>query len=236
MEWMAGWLKTVITVILLATFVDLLLPSSSMQRYVRTVMSLFILLALLSPLVNVLFKGWQQPDRLFSLIEGEQAKMAAAEELGGSMPTLDAIKRKAEQLQADNAKQEKKLVETQLAQQIKDRLEGETVLPVNGVNVTTAADKQNKPYIQEVQVMLGAPAAKASADGKASSQVEIKPVDPVRIRIGEADSYRSAAASASERPPEFGQDKAATLRVLGRDWQLPADRIRVGYAPEATPF
>lgn len=235
MEWMAGWLRTVITIILLATFVDLLLPSSAMQRYVRTVMSLFILLALLSPLVDVLHKGWGQPDRLFSLIEGEQARMAAAEGLGGAMPPLEAIQRKAAELQAENAKEEKRLVETQLAQQIKDRLDGETALPVNGVHVTTAADKQNKPYIQEVQVVLGPPAAKHAAKGDISNKVEIKPVEPVQIRIGDTDSYRSTAASAGEQPPQFRQDKAAALNLLSREWQLPADRIRVTYAPEATP-
>ena len=41
MDWLAGWLKTVIMVIMLATFVDLLLPSNTMQRYVKTVLSLF---------------------------------------------------------------------------------------------------------------------------------------------------------------------------------------------------
>lgn len=41
MDWLAGWLKTVIMVIMLATFVDLLLPSNTMQRYVKTVLSLY---------------------------------------------------------------------------------------------------------------------------------------------------------------------------------------------------
>jgi stage III sporulation protein AF len=234
-EWMAGWLKTVVTVILLATFVDLLLPSSAMQRYVRTVLSLFILLALLSPLVGLLQKGLGQPERLFSLIEGEQARMAAAEGFGGEMPSLDAIRRKAAELQAENAKQEKRLVETQLAQQIRDRLQGETALPVSEVRVTTAEDKQNKPYIQDVQVVLGAPEAKRTGQGAASNQVEIKPVEPVQIRIGGADSYRSAAASAGSQPPEFKQDKAAAQSLISREWQLPEDRIRVTYAPDATP-
>jgi stage III sporulation protein AF len=258
---MSGWLKTVITVILLATFVDLLLPSSTMQRYVRTVMSLFVLLTLLAPVVQLLQRGWDT-QRLFALVQGEEARMAAAEEAGGAMPSLEAIERKADQLKAANAAQQKRLVEAQLASQMKASLQGETALQVESVTVTTSADKQNKPYIERVQVALGpakpaavaAGAAGAAAGADAASQpaaaparstdslgeplaIEIKPIDPVRIRIpGDSDPYKSAAASAGAQPPEYRQDEAAIDRVLGKEYQLPADRIRTVYVGGAEAF
>lgn len=40
MGWLSDWLKSIIMVILLATFVDILLPNQTMQRYVKTVISL----------------------------------------------------------------------------------------------------------------------------------------------------------------------------------------------------
>jgi stage III sporulation protein AF len=250
---MSGWLKTVITVIMLATFVDLLLPSSTMQRYVRTVMSLFVLLTLLSPFVQFFQRSWQ-PERLYSLIEDEQARMAAAEEAGGAMPTLEAIRRKAEQLKAANAQQEKRLVETQLAEQIRQRLQGETELAIAAVRVTTTTDKNDKPYIQDVQVTLGPPDPTAAAsagnpDPQAASSgtaasplgkpsaIEIKPVDPVRIRIGDdTDHYKSAAAVAAgggALPAPYRQDQAAVTRVLAKEYQISPDRIRVLYSGSA---
>jgi stage III sporulation protein AF len=289
---MSGWLKTVITVILLATFVDLLLPSSTMQRYVRTVMSLFVLLTLLAPVAQLFQRGWD-PQRLFSLVQGEEARMAATEEAGGAMPSLEAIERKADQLKAANATQQKKLVEAQLASQMKASLQGETTLQVESVTVATATDKQNKPYIEHVQVALGPakPAAAAVGSGgtagaaggtgtagttgaNAASQsaapgaatatpppedgssspatsrsadslgeplaIEIKPIDPVRIRVqGDSDLHKSAAAApaaAGAQPPEYRQDENAIDRILGQQYQLPADRIRTVYVGDAEAF
>ncbi|MDF2964171.1 MAG: hypothetical protein K0S39_5906, partial [Paenibacillus sp.] len=57
MDWLGSWLKSIILVILLATFVDILLPNQTMQRYVKTVMSLFILLTLLQPLFSLFQKN-----------------------------------------------------------------------------------------------------------------------------------------------------------------------------------
>ncbi|MED4609729.1 stage III sporulation protein AF, partial [Paenibacillus validus] len=54
MDFLSGWLKSVVLVILIATFVDLLLPNQSMQRYVKTVISMFLLLTLLQPLLSLL--------------------------------------------------------------------------------------------------------------------------------------------------------------------------------------
>ncbi|PQP87808.1 stage III sporulation protein AF, partial [Paenibacillus sp. AR247] len=53
MEWLGNWLKEVIMVVLLATFVDMLLPSRSMERYVKLVLSLLVLVTLLNPLIRI---------------------------------------------------------------------------------------------------------------------------------------------------------------------------------------
>ena len=44
MDWLGGWLKSVIMVVLFATFVDLILPGKALERYARLVLSLLILL------------------------------------------------------------------------------------------------------------------------------------------------------------------------------------------------
>src|SRR4051812_6623910 len=107
MEWLAGWLRTVIMVIMLATFVDLLLPSNTMQRYVKTVLSLFILLTLLTPVLQLFEKNWNM-DQLLSQAEKEQnEKTMFAGGLGNraQMKSLDAIKMEANKIQdADEKK------------------------------------------------------------------------------------------------------------------------------------
>ena len=49
-----NWVKHIIFVVLFASFLELLLPSSSMQRFVRVIMGLFIMLSILNPIIDVL--------------------------------------------------------------------------------------------------------------------------------------------------------------------------------------
>jgi stage III sporulation protein AF len=50
---LTDWIKNIIFVVLFASFLELLLPSSSMQRFVRVIMGLFIILAILNPIIGV---------------------------------------------------------------------------------------------------------------------------------------------------------------------------------------
>jgi stage III sporulation protein AF len=49
-----GWVKYIIFVVLFASFLELLLPSSSMQRFVRVIMGLFIMLAIMNPIISII--------------------------------------------------------------------------------------------------------------------------------------------------------------------------------------
>ena len=48
-ELLSGWLKQIVILVLIAAFMDLLLPNNSMERYIKLVMGLLIILAILSP-------------------------------------------------------------------------------------------------------------------------------------------------------------------------------------------
>lgn len=52
-EWLGEWLKDIILIVLLASFVDLLLPNSEIQKYARIVLGLLIILVILSPIIEV---------------------------------------------------------------------------------------------------------------------------------------------------------------------------------------
>lgn len=48
-----SWIKSIVFVVLFASFLELLLPSSSMQRFIRVIMGLFIMLAILNPVIDI---------------------------------------------------------------------------------------------------------------------------------------------------------------------------------------
>ncbi|UOE95919.1 stage III sporulation protein AF [Alkalihalobacillus sp. LMS39] len=53
---LTDWLTNIILLILLATIIELLLPNSSMQRYVKMVVGLLLLVVLLNPVLSIFSK------------------------------------------------------------------------------------------------------------------------------------------------------------------------------------
>lgn len=54
MQILSEIIKNIVVIVLITTFLDLLLPSSTMQRYVKFVMGLFILVSIINPVINLL--------------------------------------------------------------------------------------------------------------------------------------------------------------------------------------
>lgn len=236
MEWLAGWLKTVIMVIMLATFVDLLLPSNTMQRYVKTVLSLFILLTLLTPVLQLFQKDWNL-DQLLSQAEKEQSEQTMF--AGGSgnqsqMKSLDAIKMEANKIQDADQKKMQQLVQTQLAGLMKEDLQKQSEWPIKAVQVDVQLDNNGKPSVSSVRVTLDDIEAKQPSPETSKSiavMAPVKPVDP--IKIGDASTSQDRMASAQSetkspkaKPTEQEVDRLKT--VLARNWLVEPAKIVIG--------
>lgn len=48
----SDWVKSIVLVVLFASFLELLLPASSMQRFIRVIMGLLVMLTMLNPVVE----------------------------------------------------------------------------------------------------------------------------------------------------------------------------------------
>ncbi|MBE4910455.1 stage III sporulation protein AF [Bacillus luteolus] len=60
MEFLADWITNIILFILLATVVEMLLPNSSMQKYVKMVVGLLLIVIILTPLFQLLTQDFEQ--------------------------------------------------------------------------------------------------------------------------------------------------------------------------------
>jgi stage III sporulation protein AF len=235
MDWLGGWLKTIVLVILLATFVDLLLPSSKMQRYVKTVMSLFILLTLLSPILKLFQPGWNA-DRLLAAADYKQNAAAALSGSGRAtaMTSLDTITQEAERLKAEGQKQSQQLLQTQIAEAIKQDLQKQTDLMVDAIHVKTQIDNNGKPFITDVQATLHA--IEPSTDGKQPEldqgiavMAPVHPIAPVQIDIQSVNSStpRPSKDSSDQLSAPLEQKKQALIQTISQDWQVPTAHIDV---------
>ncbi|OAS22953.1 stage III sporulation protein AF [Paenibacillus oryzisoli] len=237
MDWLAGWLKTVIMVIMLATFVDLLLPSNTMQRYVKTVLSLFILLTLLTPVLQLFQRDWNL-DQLLSRAEKEQnEKVMLAGGYGGNqtqMKSLAAITKDANAIQEGERKKTQQIVQSQLAGLMKEDLQKQTEWSIQEVQVQVQVDNNGKPTITNVKVTLDDIEAKKQETVKSRSiaaMEPVKPVDPIKIGAAAVVQDRQTMAQGDlqsnlkSQPSE--QEKDRLKRDIVKNWSVDPASIEI---------
>ncbi|NLT95896.1 MAG: stage III sporulation protein AF [Clostridia bacterium] len=155
--------KNVAVIILLTTFLDMLLPNSSMQRFVKVIMGLFVMVAVLTPILNLFetdfeLSAWQ----LVSLPEHK----------------VETVLAQGEQII--------KLQEEQALTEYKDRLEKQMEALIK--LVPNVAFVQCQTVLEPVE-QIGALARIEKVmiwvtPGQELSAQDIKPVEPVHIKIG----------------------------------------------------
>lgn len=114
MSWLSQWLKEIIMVILLATFIDLLLPNRSMQRYVKLMLSLIILLIILSPIMKLFHANLAQD----VANEWTKATMLSSD----AFTSLTSIQREAAKLTAERDIEAQQFAASQLGANMKDQV------------------------------------------------------------------------------------------------------------------
>jgi len=259
LEWLAGWLKTVIAVVLLAGLVELLLPGKAMQRYARLVVGLLVLLTLLTPLLKVF---GADPGRL--LEDGLRRWEASRPSGMPDMPGLEQIKREADRLRIDREKQAAALAERQLAAAMAAEAEAATGRKTAGVDIRFA---DGRGAVLAVEIRLdgdagGAGAKPGAAAGEGGSEAAdggagpegtdvsvgtVEPVEPVeQVDVGlidpgapgtGGDGGNAAAGSASLREAWTAAEPAeanAVRAAIAAKWGVRPDRVAV-LVPAAVP-
>ncbi|HEY3423284.1 MAG TPA: stage III sporulation protein AF [Negativicutes bacterium] len=73
------WVKNIVLVVLFASFLELLLPNGSMQRFIRVIMGLFIMLAILNPVIDAIQNpGMEEEVPALSTSSGNAPAIVAA--------------------------------------------------------------------------------------------------------------------------------------------------------------
>ncbi|WP_138753403.1 stage III sporulation protein AF [Paenibacillus sinopodophylli] len=172
--WLSDWLRDIIAIILLAVFVELLLPNRAMQRYARLVVGLFILLTILSPILKLI-----QSDIGAKLDESMAKWSRSALEGDMQMTGLNQIKQDAEAMSAKRSLEAAKLTERTLEASILSELSERTDAPIAGVDATLKwvnAAGQLAPLLSQVTVTLKASEESNSIALEGATVEKVQPV------------------------------------------------------------
>ncbi|MEH7224821.1 stage III sporulation protein AF [Bacillus sp. JJ1566] len=188
LSFIAEWITNIILFILLATIVDMLLPSSSMQKYVKMVTGLLLILIILTPLFS-LFKSDLDQALLNMNLKPVQSEK--------NLENLIDLKKK--EIQASQRAYILETMAVQLESEVEEELvQNEYDLTVQKVNVSLSSAIDNKEIvtldemlddIQSIEVVLSKETA-APDNVPVVKSVEIdtsKQIEPVYKKVDQTN-------------------------------------------------
>jgi len=208
MQWLTLWLKKIILLVLLAAFLDLILPNTNLQKYVKMVMGLIILLTVLTPLFSVFSIS---PDELALKIDRFQESQMKGERNQDFQPL-------AEKLLSHRDEQVKNYVIKGIENQIQARLKEEFHRDSATVQVTLTDGEE--PKIKEVFINLH---EQEQTQTQTSAPV-VKPIDPVVIEVGSKDREADSLPASNQGEPSVHDDMAATV---AKELQISREQIYI---------
>lgn len=244
MTWLGGWLRELILVVLMAAFVEMLLPGKSMERYARLVLSLLVLLTMLSPIISLL-KGDAAAELKLAMVQ--QNTNSGLLSGGQGTDPLEKILADGRVLAAGAREQSLQLAAEEVAGQMREQIAGSTGAQGVKVTVSLAMGKvpgsggnEEVPVISAVTVFIperdtAADSGEGSASGSAadtlSEPIIIQPVEPVQVSIGTenagTEAQESSAASAQSQQKQTAGEAESVIRLLEQNWNLDPEVIQV---------
>lgn len=218
MAYIGEWVKHIVLLILMATFLDLILPNSSMRKYVKLVVGFLLILLILSPILQ-LFKFDQ--DRLLLTIdqilekknrpltlqmEQEQSRI----KVGQDQAIIDEVIVKwSEEIKVGIEKDFDVVVQhvTLDLQRSGDQIDiHELTLQIEQIPKKESESEQGKDQ-----------------EGKSPSTVkEVEPIQPVMIQINDSRNKRKDQDMISDEQKKIEKE---VLTYLNDEWNISVDKI-----------
>lgn len=214
---LTNWLKEIILIVLLAVFLDLILPNSTLQRYVKLVMGLLILMTMLSPVLQLLNTDFTL-ERISSDILREQQNARGS--------GWQEIEQTSQRLMDNQQQQSSRYVEQQIAALVQDRVESLYPVKVKQVEVKTdlAESQQGNavPQIASVYVVLNQTEDEESGGNPGSNPAltGMKPIEPVKpvdpVAVNEIEWEKKQPDQPQQAGMRQGESQAGTQRAEPR--------------------
>jgi stage III sporulation protein AF len=212
--WLGGWLQPIIILVLVATFLHLLLPNPAMERYVKLVMGLLIILAILSPILQL----FHHKLALAELAFPTRSPLAAK-----TMAPLDQIQASSQQLQHVQGQWVEKQTAYAMEQMVKQQVQQKFAVEVMAAKVVLAKTVDQALAIQQVQLTVRSKAETGSL--QAQEMQPIRPVKPVQV-----EATVSQSAPPDSTGGAFHEVAQQIINDLAQTWHIKAEQIQLQLA------
>ncbi len=226
MQVLGDLLKSVVTIIVVTTFLDMLLPSGALRSFVKAIAGLFVILAVLNPLMGFVFKS----EGFETFVRQQEKEMVAFDDISAESEGINVLN---EKLVLDNYRMR---LETQIEELAK------TVEGVKDAGVQVVLEKEKGstlPVIRGVKVKVV-----ESETGKEENETVIREasavneIQPIKISLEgvKVENVREQTVDSDEEPAKKGKKAGASeekriekeiATALYRYFELKTEQIQV---------
>lgn len=212
MQWLNEWIREIVLIVLLATFLDLILPNSTMERYVKVVIGLLIILTVLSPVITLLRSDWSLDQWQLPYMQMEAAP---------AMATLSEVMQEGKQLRDRHEQQSVQLLRDEMETAITETVHAHYPGIVTEIKTNLQLDADGQPTLQRLTLILKSAQVEMKEKKK---QVEreytmapvepIKPVEQIDIRTGLSDAKSQKQVNSKQHLHSRHEEVRAELRRI----------------------
>ncbi|MBL5766024.1 stage III sporulation protein AF [Heyndrickxia sporothermodurans] len=197
MSFITEWIMNIVVFILLAMIVDMLLPNSAMKKYTKMVTGLLLIAIILTPLLKVVAKDFDQVVASFS-----------NKKIIDSNKVENLIESKKKEIQAGQVEYTLKQVGEKMKNDVKEELIDRFDKDIQQIKIDSK-DRvaENENPIEKVIVYL--------SEKKKDDSVPI--IKPVNISIGEEEPEEGMGSRENE----------SILSMLSERWGIAPDQIEL---------
>jgi stage III sporulation protein AF len=209
MQAITHWITQIILIIMFAMILELLLPNDSFNRYVKMVIGLVLIVALLSPIMQV----FHTPvETIFSQFSG----------LSNKDPIKNSINEQKREIESETRAYISKQMAVQMKSSVKGELRDRYGLIIQTLDLKLNPNQPNSP-IEHVSVTLGQAQTTTPSAGSQSKaiRVTVDPVEPVTVNV---NNDQSSNGSSSEH---LTKQEKAVQSFLSNTWNISADQLTV---------
>lgn len=205
MDFLTDWITNILLFILLAVVVELLLPQTSLQKYVKMVIGLLLISIILNPIFKLFSSDLE--DLL------KNANVLFEKDVNTNIE--NSIENQKIDIQAD----QNAYILEQTAVQLVEMTEKELMDTFNYQfrNVELVVDENYRSYLQPEDVMENLLSIQVSLQEAAEEKPVVKQVDEVRINLSEP--YET----------EFKLDIEPIARFLADKWEVDKELLAISF-------
>ncbi len=201
MQVVGDLLKSVVTIIVVTTFLDMLLPSGALRSFVKAIAGLFVILAVLNPLMGFVFKS----EGGETFVRQQEKEMVGFDDISDETESINVLN---EKLVLDNYRMR---IETQI-EELAKTVEGVKEAGVQVVLEQGNGKDNTVPVIGVVKVKV----VEAETGGQENETVickasAVNEIQPIKISIDgvKVDNIREQTVDSDEKPAKEGKKAGA---------------------------